>query len=167
MVCPSLRPTLSHQELHRQPGPLIRRCIEPFQKPTQHPLQSKLHFSANRQILVEHNMEIIHQRYLFRLRQGHEHLSEQLLDIENLKWRNLRLFQKPNDPKTNQLTKVTNELRFHHNLPAMQIHPRKRTSSKTIISQLLPRDTKRIPQLDSNVLHHLYWLDRQASTNVS
>lgn len=41
--------------------------------------------------------------------QGYEHLPKQFLDPEDFEWRNIRLFQKPNDTKANQLVEGTDE----------------------------------------------------------
>ncbi len=60
MVRPPIRPTRSHQKLHRQPCFIIRRSLKPLQEPAQHPIQGELDLSANREIWVEHNMEVFY-----------------------------------------------------------------------------------------------------------
>ena len=68
----AFRPKIIHS------GTNIRvRCDIKFTKvDAQHFKQMQLHFGSNSEVLMELNMEIIYQRYLLSLSQGHEHMRK-------------------------------------------------------------------------------------------
>ncbi len=166
MVRVAWRSALSYQGVHRQFGVGARRGWEPAQEPAQYPFKGQLNPGPNREIRMEHNMEVIHYRHLQRISQGHEHLSEQLWDLKDLELRNLRLLQKPNDPKANLRTQVTNEHWFHDDLPALQVYSRKCAPSQAIVGELLLVDVECVFELDPHVLYHMDGLDWQAGDDA-
>lgn len=84
MASPTRKRTRRPQIIHRKHSALIRGNRKHLETPAQHPLQSQFSFSADRKILMEHNMVIVHLRHLLSLLERHELMREQFLHPENV-----------------------------------------------------------------------------------
>lgn len=54
-------------------------------------------------------MAFLHQRHMFSFSEGHEHLSEQFLDIEDPERVDFRLLEEPDDTEANRGVEIADE----------------------------------------------------------